>query len=62
MFDRLAKDTEDLVTSIVEMVYFMRGSIGYEEMMVRTPGERQLINQFLERRLAAEKDKTNPTY
>lgn len=62
MFDRLQKDAEEIIKGIIEMVYFMRGSVGYEEMMLRTPGERQLINEFLTRRLETEKKSPYPVY
>lgn len=62
MFDRLQGDARNIVNSIIEMVYFMRGSISYEEMMRRTPGERQLINDFLNRRIESEKKSPHPVY
>ena len=40
----------------------MRGAISYEEMMRRTPGERQLINEFLSKRIENEKKNPYPVY
>ncbi len=40
----------------------MRGGISYDDMMFRTPGERDLISGFIDRRLEQEKDKHNPVY
>lgn len=62
MFARLGKETENIINHVLELVYFMRGGIGYEEMMSRTPGERHLIEAYINRRLEAEKNKPNPTY
>ena len=44
------------------MVYFMRGSIQYDDMMFRTPGERDVIQEFIESRLDVENKKINPVY
>lgn len=57
MFDRLAHDVQDIVDGIIRLVYFMRGAVSYEEMMWRTPGERQRMDTFLSERLEAEKQK-----
>lgn len=62
MFDRLQNDAVAIVDSCIEMVYFMRGAISYDSMMMKTPGERQRINNFLGRRLEAEKKNPNPIY
>jgi hypothetical protein len=51
-----------LIESIVELVYFMRGAIGYEEMMLRTPAERDLIRNFITKRLESQKDSPYPVY
>jgi len=40
----------------------MRGSIQYEDMMRRTPGERQLFEEFISERLEVEKDNPFPNY
>lgn len=40
----------------------MRGAITYEEMMRRTPGERDMFNAFINKRLDAEKSKVHPVY
>jgi len=62
MFDRLSREAEQIIENIIELVYFMRGSVGYEEMLRRTHGERQLIHQFLNRRLESEKKSPHPNY
>jgi hypothetical protein len=62
MFARLSQEASSIVKHIIELVYFMRGGVTYEEMMRRTPGERHLIEEFLNARLEAEKKNPHPTY
>jgi hypothetical protein len=62
MFARLGEEASNIVKHIIELVYFMRGSISYTEMMNSTPGERHLIEEFLNKRLEAEKKNPHPTY
>jgi hypothetical protein len=63
MFRSLQADAETLINSVIELVYFMRGAIQYEEMMMRTPGERQLIQKFLQKRIETEiKTSRQPNY
>lgn len=62
MFDRLQGDAKNVVKRVIELVYFMRGAISYEEMMRRTPGERQMIDEFLGQRLEIEKKNPHPIY
>lgn len=40
----------------------MRGAIPYEEMMRRTPGERDRFSHFLDKRFITEKDNPHPVY
>ena len=40
----------------------MRGAIGYEEMLRRTPGEREAMSKFIKKRLEAQKGAMNPVY
>ena len=47
---------------VVELVYFMRGAISYDDMMFRTAGERDIINEFLEKRMETEKNNPSPVY
>lgn len=62
MFNRLQSESTAIVQGVIELVYFMRGSVTYEEMMRRTPGERQLIDDFLKKRLKAESKNPTPNY
>lgn len=44
------------------MVYFMRGSVNYEEGYNMSPYERRLVFEFIEERLEAEGKKMVPIY
>lgn len=58
----LRRDIDNIITTIIDLVYFMRGSIGYEEMIRRTVGERQRIMEFIEKRLKQESKRDFPNY
>lgn len=62
MFDRLRKSTNDLVKDVIQLVYFMRGSIQYDAMLHMTYAERKLVQEFIEERLDVESKKVNPIY
>ena len=62
MFARLEGENRDLLEEVLELVYFMRGAVPYEQMMRRTYGERQLISTFLKDRLEKEMQKMTPVY
>lgn len=62
MFVKMQDDVLSIVDGVIELCYYMRGSIGYEEMMFRTPGERQRIAKFIEKRLDSQKKLMNPVY
>jgi len=62
MFGRLQREAEIIVDDVVELTYFMRGAISYEEMMRRTYGERQRVAHFIEKHLKQEAKKPYPQY
>jgi len=62
MFNMLKGSSAKLIENVIELVYFMRGSIQYDDMMYRTPGERDLISDFIERRLKVESKREHPNY
>ncbi len=62
MFNMLKNASKGILQEVIELVYFMRGSIQYDDMMYRTPGERGLISDFIEQRLKSESKKSNPIY
>ena len=62
MFERLNNEAVAIIDGIIGLCYWMRGSMSYEELMRRTPGERQRINAFLEHRLEQESKSPFPNY
>jgi len=40
----------------------MRGSVTYEEMLRRTPGEREIMSDFVKKRLESQKGAMAPVY
>lgn len=63
MFSRLQRESEALMSSVIALIYFMRGSITLAEVMNQaTPGVRQQMSDFVERRLEQESKKIYPIY
>jgi len=62
MFDNLRKEVRGIIRNNVELVYFMRGAISYTEMKMMTPGEKEIIADFIKDRLEGESKKMNPVY
>jgi hypothetical protein len=62
MFRQMKRKTRNLIQSVVQLVYFMRGAIQYDNMMHMTPVEREIVEDFIKDRLEQEKGKANPIY
>lgn len=62
LFQRLADDIDSIVNEVIELCYYMRGAVSYEEMMRRTPGERQRISSFIVKRLESQAKSMHPVY
>jgi len=62
MFNQMVMDRDMLVDGVISLVYFMRGSMSYEEMMRRTAYERDRINEFILDRLETQKNSPYPVY
>lgn len=56
MFKRMDLSAKDLIESIVQLAFYMNGGIQYDELMWRTPLERDIMENFLLKRM--EKAKT----
>lgn len=54
MFDRLQNSAEMLIREITQIAYFMRGGITYDDLMFRTPAERDIISDVLRERIEFE--------
>lgn len=62
MIDNMQEEAKGIIKMIVQLVYFMRGAIQYDSMMLMTPDERNLIKEFIKERLEMEKDMLHPNY
>ena len=62
MFSRLQAESKQIIRGVVELVYFMRGAIQYHDMMLMTYVEREIVKDFIESRLEAQKKSLNPVY
>ncbi len=62
MFKTLNGSVKEIIKSVVQLVYFMRGSIQYDDMMWRTPLERDLISEFIKDRLEGVAKNQFPVY
>lgn len=62
MFQQMDTNRHDIIDSVIQLVYFMRGSVQYGEMMNMTALERRSIAHFIEKRLEGESEKMYPVY
>ena len=62
MVKELKRASEMLIDECIQISYFMRGALTYEEALQRTPGERQRIGNFIEKRLEQEAKSPYPVY
>jgi len=62
MFIKMRSEVRSLISHVIQLVYFMRGGIQYDDMMLRTPAERQLFEEFISERFEIEKDNPFPNY
>ena len=62
MFQQMTNERRKIVDTIVQLVYFMRGAVQYNDMFAMTLMEREAIASFIEKRLESEQKKPNPQY
>lgn len=62
MFNQFRGDVRNSIQSVIQLVYFMRGSVSYNEMMNMTHMEREMIGDFVSDRLEQESKRMNPVY
>jgi len=62
MFTRLTKEVRIIIRNVVQLVYYMRGAIQYDDMLQRTPAEREIFEEFIAERFEAQKDSMFPVY
>lgn len=56
LITQLGKETRDLINSILEIVYYMRGSISYHECLAMSPGERDIAVDLINRQFKLMKE------
>lgn len=54
MFRVLKRNVDVLIREISEIAYYMKGGISYEDLMYRTPGEKQIMADVIEKNLKIE--------
>ena len=62
MFASMANVRRGTIKELIQLVYFMRGSIQYDAMKELTYVERQEVSEFIEKRLKDEAKKMYPVY
>lgn len=62
MFEELKTSVRHILHDIVSMTYYMRGGIQYDDLMFRTPIEKEIIRDFIEQHLKEESKHTFPQY
>lgn len=62
MFRDMNNVVDKTIAAIIQLVYYMRGSIQYRDMMDMTYIERQQVSIFVSERLEAESKKMYPQY
>ena len=62
MFQGLQRGADNLIDSVIALIYFMRGAVSFDDAMALPPGIRQRMTFFLENRIKEEKGKMHPVY
>lgn len=62
MFGRMSRERKRIIKSVIQLTYFMRGSIQYKDMLNMSLVERQEVSDFIEKRLEDESKKMYPIY
>lgn len=62
MVNSMALEVRALIEQAIEVAWFSRGSIQYETALSMSPLERDLVIEFVNKRLEAQKKNPNPVY
>ncbi len=62
LFQDYGNEVRGILKSLVQLSYYMRGAIQYDEMFNRTFAERQIFEEFVKDRLETEGKKMHPVY
>jgi hypothetical protein len=49
MIKNLSLEVEIIIDRVIELCFYMKGAITYEELMRRTPGEKYKIEMFIKK-------------
>lgn len=60
--EQMLLEVAGLVNSVVELSWYMRGGLQYHDALNLTPGERDSIRSFIDRRMESIKDHSFPVY
>jgi hypothetical protein len=55
LYAELGGQTRQILSEAVELIYFMKGSLSYHEVMEMTLLEKQIVAEFIEKQLNAQK-------
>ena len=61
-FSQLSRECKAIVHSAVELSWYMRGAIQYKDMLLLTPGEREIIRDFVSNHMETIKKHPYPVY
>ena len=58
----MTTEISGIVNSVVELTWYMTGGLQYHDALNLTPGERDIMRTFLDRRMENIKDHSFPVY
>ena len=61
-FNRLRSEAKGIISSIVQLCWYMRGSIQYHDMMQMSFAERDIVREFIDKHMEAIKKHPSPIY
>ena len=62
MFTALKRSTETIIDNVIQIAYYMRGSVQYDSLMWKTPGERERMTKFIAERLKEQSKSLSPVF
>ena len=63
MYARLHRDTKTIIDNTIQLAYFMRGAMLYNDIMYSMSYvERDMAMEFINKRLESERKNPNPIY
>jgi hypothetical protein len=63
MYGRLHRETKSIIDSSIQLAYFMRGAMKYNDILYSMSYvERDMASEFINKRLEQESKNPHPTY